>query len=131
MKKWKKWYIRSVDNGKGVKCFIIIREPSYTPWTDRFKMNLGGDDIKILNRLLSGHDMSPHGKRRWKNKNNLSEQCDTCNKTNDATHIVFECKKYTGRDFGQERNIIEWIKCAKSENIRKLMKFLKINKIDL
>lgn len=89
---WKSWYLNEIVSGKGLKSFKYFEEPVHKFWIDKFQHTFKGAEVKIMNRIVSGHDFSPACKKIM--KIDESDQCEVCNKTSDATHLKFESKKY-------------------------------------
>lgn len=128
-KEWKDWYLQRISEGVGTKSFLYFKEPHQGYWWEKIYENLNGADIKIINRILSGHDLSPASRKKFNSEN--SDQCDLCNKMCDANHIIFECKKYKRKFKTTEKNVIEWIKKAKKYEIREIINFIIDNDIKL
>lgn len=127
LRNWQNWYDDCVSNkAKGVKAAAIFKQMTTKHWIDEEKF--AGEELKLLNRLVSGHDRSPAARYL---KTNESDECDKCRKLNSATHMIFKCKKYTNRTIESNKNIIEWLKNANTNDVKEVIKFIKNNKFDL
>jgi ribonuclease HI len=90
---WKNWYHSQVQKGKGCKATKFFDQIHNKQWYLKFNLELNGTEIKLVNRLISGHDYSP----KYLKLMNLSESenCDKCEVISDALHhILKDCKKY-------------------------------------
>ena len=67
-----------------------------------YKLKIPPKDIKILNRLIAGHDYSNFWLHKMKLKDNGTG--NTCHKLATGTHKVFNCQKYSA-----ERDMIKKI----------------------
>lgn len=127
---WKKWYQKKISENIGAKSFTILKEPSQHHWLDKYKCEFNGSEIKMLNRIISGHDLSPSCKKLFNSEEN--EICEVCNVKCDSSHLILECKKYKNRVFDTtEKNVIEWIKNANGKQIKSMMEFIKMNEINI
>ncbi|XP_065079442.1 uncharacterized protein LOC135702347 [Ochlerotatus camptorhynchus] len=55
-------------------------------------LNLQPDDVKVLNRVRSGHCLTKDRKAGWGWE--LDDTCDWCEITEDINHILFDCARY-------------------------------------
>lgn len=125
--KWQGWYQHCLTvKQTGIKAQIIFPSVPSKPWLDMKKLN--GDEIKLLNRLASGHDRSPASKIK---KPGESDKCEKCQVKCDASHIIFNCKKFKNNIISDEKNLQKFLKTAKLEELKKIVKYVKENKIDL
>lgn len=84
-----KWY-QEYSLDKGRKFYDVFGKFEYTPW---FKgLELKGRQVRLLNRLISGHDFSNY----WLNKMKIVEsgECDMCDESETAEHLILHCPKY-------------------------------------
>jgi ribonuclease HI len=127
--KWKKWFENEKVKGKGLKSDAIIKSPSEKFWFEKFDERLSGVEIKILNRIISGHDLTPASRKFIINRE--SDQCEMCKELNDAKHQIFICKKFPIRKFQISTNVIEWIRDAKRSDVKEVVEFIKKNQLDI
>ena len=80
-------------------------------------LKLPPKEIKIINRLIAGHDYGNY----WLHKMKLvdHETCSICNKDDTGSHRVFDCQKYEIERNRQEKlNEENFIKAWKTKNIK-------------
>lgn len=117
---------------KGEKFKKSYKQILTKPWFH--KINMKGQDIKLINRLISNHTYD----KRWLHKFGKTETsiCETCQVDETAEHLIFKCNKYK-----QERNATEFLKhiltCEellqhkeKIKIIREITKFIHENSIE-
>lgn len=91
-KMWEKsneWYTMTCQT-KGQKFYRFQQVLDKKMWHQ--KTSLKAKEIKVLNRLLAGHEYSSF----WLNKMRLVEEgnCNECGAQNTARHMVFHCDKF-------------------------------------
>ncbi|XP_062538742.1 uncharacterized protein LOC134207017 [Armigeres subalbatus] len=83
------WY-HDYSRDKGQKFYAVMKKFEYSPW---FKgLNTSGKGIRLLNRLISGHDYSNY----WLRKMKIVEDpnCDMCDEAENGEHLVLHCPKF-------------------------------------
>lgn len=95
------------------------------------RLRIPASDIKILNRLIAGHDHSNY----WLHKMRLVDNgtCEACGEPDTAKHKVFHCLKYA-LERGRNTHINEEVfkkswKMRKVSGLTKVVKFIKENRI--
>lgn len=130
-REWQKWHDEIVQNGKGQKLNMVLNRVSTKTWFGKFK-SLQGSEIKIINRLMSGHDYSQKYLKMWKKVE--TDICEVCGETDDGNHVTLKCKKYERQrlkyPFMSKYTSIQLLVKNESEaNIKKMCEFLKTNNI--
>lgn len=83
------WYTEySVEKGRNFLALQTTFNPK--PWF--YKINLKGKEIKLINRLMSGHDFS----KPWlvRMKLNSDPNCEDCGTPETAEHLILHCPRY-------------------------------------
>lgn len=94
------WYRETaLEAGKGRKFFGICGTYPKRPWY--WTSNFNGEETRMLNRIISGHDFSDYWLAKMKIKE--FEECELCGKPNTTEHVLLECIKY-----GHLRNHFDW-----------------------
>ena len=83
-------YYKNQSLHTGKFFFSIFPDLLAKPWFH--KSSLSSSDIKLMNRLLSGHTYDKCFLYRIKIVN--TDICDICNVREDSNHLIFHCKKY-------------------------------------
>lgn len=128
--KWTEEYENCVDKGKHLKA--ILGKPFRIPW---FKnSNLSHKNIKLINRLLSGHTYNRKTLYKWK----LSDTpyCLSCNDSmiESNNHILFNCTSYEDKrqkfdfllKFKDTENLFKHLDKAKYKDLCKYLEDIKI-----
>ncbi|XP_035912511.1 uncharacterized protein LOC118512332 isoform X1 [Anopheles stephensi] len=95
------------------------------------KMKLSPRDIKIINRLIAGHDYSNY----WLQKFKVIEDgiCRTCNIPDTGRHRIFHCIRFeterTKDKIPVEEAFINSWKAKQTQVIQKVLNFIQANKI--
>ncbi|XP_055584878.1 uncharacterized protein LOC129737743 [Uranotaenia lowii] len=125
------WYTR-YSTEKGKIFHTIQPEFSTAPWF--VGKNLNGKDVRLLNRLMAGHDFSKH----WlaKMKINDDADCELCKVPETSNHIIFCCPRFatTRRKYDfytKYTNLQELFKSKEISHYEEVAKFTKEIKIDL
>lgn len=84
------WY-EDYAKEKGKKFFEIQPEFKEKPWY--YNLPFNNVETRTLNRLLIGHDYSKYWLHKMKLKD--SPNCDFCDETETAEHLVLHCKQYS------------------------------------
>lgn len=84
------WY-QQQSTIKGHKFYQFQNRITKYPWFH--KKRIKGRNVKMLNRILSGHDYSGF----WLGKLKMEDSClcDVCGVDNTSSHIILECVKFT------------------------------------
>lgn len=82
------WY-KEYAKDKGQKFFQIQQDFKPKPWF--VGLNLTSQQIRLLNRLMAGHDWS----KFWRHKMKLTDSpdCETCGELETAEHLILHCTK--------------------------------------
>jgi hypothetical protein len=116
-----------VRKGIGIKASNFYENIEIKPWYFNHKQMLKGVDIKTINRLIAGHDLTP----KYLKIMNLieSDLCEKCNVICDALHLLKDCTKYTNRKFQINSNIQNLLKNASESELKDLCEFISANQI--
>lgn len=87
--KTRRWY-EELSQEKGKKYYGIRPVWNAQPWFA--KLDLKGKDIRLLNRLMSGHDYSKYWLAKMRLKD--SPDCDLCDEPETAEHVILHCPRY-------------------------------------
>lgn len=129
------WY-RDYSEEKGRKFYSVIGNFEYDPWFKGLKMS--GKRVRLLNRLISGHDYSNY----WLHKMKIVENpnCDMCDEAENAEHLILHCPKFgylrSEYEFdGKYRNMTELFKnvleTKNSSILEQITEFCEKAKLDL
>ncbi|XP_055590551.1 uncharacterized protein LOC129742648 [Uranotaenia lowii] len=127
------WYQEYVNaEGKGKTFYQIQDTFEERPWY--YNVNLTNTEVRLLNRLQSGHDYSPF----WKQKMKIIDdaECDLCLTLETSEHLLLHCPKFgtlrSSFDFDRRfANLTELFKSKNYEHYKQLCKFEKEAKLDL
>jgi ribonuclease HI len=126
--KFQEWYIRESEN-KGKHTKTIIPHIPLKPWY--YKTDCKTSTIKITNRILAGHAFNNKYLKLIKQKD--SENCETCNVTEDVQHTLLTCKKYDNErkslQFNDINNIIAFKEKFNENSIKIIYEFVKLTNI--
>lgn len=126
---WKRWFDEEMLLGKGLRSKELFSSPNEKFWFDKFNEKLNGEEIKVMNRIMSGHDLT------LASRSFIAREitCRVCNKVDDASHRILKCKKFSNRDFtyNNQPSIIQWIQAVNAKEIKKMINFVYRNKIDI
>jgi len=130
---WKRWNNQKLSEQKGLKCDYVLEEPEKITWYEKRKLQIEPYYIKLLNRLITGHDYTDYYLKMWKIIEN--DNCNTCNETSNANHLIFNCRKYnTVRqkyNIKDAINVQNYIKHANNKEIINLIQYIKDTKITI
>jgi ribonuclease HI len=124
---WNNWYQEQVRKGKGIKASNFYENIENKPWYFKCKQVLKGADIKTINRLIAGHDLTPKYLKIMKLID--SDLCEKCNVICDALHVLKDCTKYTDRKFQINSNIQNLLKNASENELKNIWEFINANEI--
>nr|XP_019535310.2 uncharacterized protein LOC109406720 [Aedes albopictus] len=124
------WYRRiALEEGKGRKFFDIMEHFPTKPWYWNKKLN--GEDVRLLNRIMSGHDYSNFWLAKLKIQE--SEECDLCEELDTTEHALLHCIKYghirNHFDWETYRNLKELIGEMEEDNLKQIVKFVKMARL--
>lgn len=133
MEKWQRWHEEKIEEGKGRKLNEAFSRVSKEYWFKKYR-SLSGREIKLLNRMLCGHDYSAKYLKMWKKVE--SNMCGECEEVNEAKHIILKCKKYENQrqklEFINKYNSVQdLIKKESEKNLKRLTDFIFENNIEL
>lgn len=127
----KRWY-EEASQEKGKKFYAIQPTWNAQPWFT--KADLKGKDVRLLNRLMSGHDYSKYWLAKMKLKDDPN--CDLCDEHETAEHVILHCPR-----FGMQRqqysfdcryaNLEEIFKTGNKKLFEEVANFVKEMKLDL
>lgn len=83
------WY-HTCSLEKGKTFYQIQQTFSSTPWYNKIQFN--GREVRLINRLMSGHDYSRFWLARMKIVSDAD--CDWCQVAETAEHVILHCPKY-------------------------------------
>ena len=133
IEEYEEWNKKILMEGKGLKCNYVIDKFSNKTWYNNKNIKISPKHIKILNRLITGHDYSDYYLKQWKIKD--TNLCEKCNTINTAYHIIFECAKYQSvRIKYRIKSYIStqcFMKSATNQEIYNLIDFINENNIIL
>ncbi|XP_036343997.1 uncharacterized protein LOC118753270 [Rhagoletis pomonella] len=103
------------------------------PWFKDKRFDLEPYDMKLLNRLITGHTYNSIYLQQF--VPNVSEYCNTCNTLETPDHQIFHCDKYNAmrtkfKLFDTYKTINEIITTKKPELFKELINFLRETKLD-
>ena len=129
-KKFNEWY-KEMGHSKGKYYMQIQPQITEYPW---FKnTNLNNVEIRLLNRLKSGHNYSKSHLNRIGIENNPN--CEQCNIKEDAEHLIMKCPKFeTTRNhykINEHQNLISILKSQNIKHLKDLCDFIKEPKFSL
>lgn len=128
--KFNSWY-REESTQKGKKFYEIYPTIGKHPWFHKQPYNR--IDLRVLNRLLSGHDFSNY----WLGtmKINPTPLCDTCNVNETSEHSILYCTKFINirlkYNFNKFNNLNELMKDFNKNTFENILKFLKEANINI
>lgn len=92
------------------------------------------ENIKIVNRLLTGHTYT----KKYFHRIGIADSnlCETCNEIEDEKHIIFFCKKHQNHRndfdlFKKFNNLPEILMSKNQQNIDELINFIALCKIEV
>ncbi|KXJ69642.1 hypothetical protein RP20_CCG001797 [Aedes albopictus] len=127
----KQWY-EEYSQTKGKTFYSICPTLEENPWfTD---VNMKGSDIRLLNRLMTGHNYSKY----WLGKMKLVDDtdCDLCEEAETAEHTILHCPRYNNMrsnfNFdGRYRNLVELFNTKDLKTYEEVVKYVHITKLNL
>lgn len=130
LQKTMEWYTAySVDKGHTFNRFQSSF--SYTPWY--FGTEMAGKDIRLLNRLITGHDYS----KAWLARMRLADDplCDLCLEPETSEHVILHCPQFgIGRmKYGFDnkfRTLPEAFNTRDIEVYKEIVQFVRENKLN-
>ncbi|XP_055585452.1 uncharacterized protein LOC129738294 [Uranotaenia lowii] len=125
------WY-KHYSTEKGKTFYYIQPEFSTVPWF--VGKNLKGRDVRLLNRLMAGHDFSKYWLAKMKIKDDAD--CELCKEPETANHIILTCPRFAltrlQYDFnGKYTNLKELFKEKNLTHYEEVAKCTSEIKIDL
>lgn len=133
VEEWQKWHNDMILNGKGLKLNSVMDKVSTKSWSAKYK-NLTGGEIKIINRLSSGHDHSNKYLKMWRKID--TDICESCGVLSDGNHVILKCNKYERSRIKYQfikkySSVQELIKMESEINLKKLIEFIKLSDITI
>ncbi|KXJ74835.1 hypothetical protein RP20_CCG012895 [Aedes albopictus] len=83
------WY-QEYSTEKGKKFYDIQPAFSTKPWYTN--VDLPGSDVRLINRLMTGHDFSKFWLARMKLEE--TEECELCDEPETADHLIMHCPRF-------------------------------------
>lgn len=125
------WY-QQYSSEKGRRFYEIQPTFRQDPWFA--KTDMSGPDIRLTNRLMTGHDFSKFWLGRMKIAD--TEECEICKVPETAEHTILHCPRYgtirSNYSFElQFSNLIELYKTKKTELYKEVAKFVRNAKLEL
>lgn len=112
------WY-REYSSEKGKTFYQFQQTVNKDAWY--FNKNLSNNNVRLLNRLITGHDWS----KFWKAKMKLvdDELCELCNEPENGEHVVLHCVKFgmTRAKYSFDCRFRSLIDLFKSKNVDTLL----------
>lgn len=127
------WYRDYVEiEGKGIKFYNFQNVIEKRPWF--FNTDLSGTEVRLLNRLLSGHDYS----KSWLAKMKLADDpdCEICQEPETAEHVILFCSRF-GRIRAMYsfeckfKSLLDLFQSKDLATFKEVVKFLKQIKLEL
>lgn len=125
------WY-REYSTQKGKTFFQFQQTVNKEAWY--FNKNLTNRNVRLLNRLITGHDYS----KFWKAKMKLveDEMCEICDEPENGEHVVLHCVKYgmTRSKYSFDckfRSLIDLFKSKSIDTLLEVCNFLKDINVDI
>ncbi|XP_055584962.1 uncharacterized protein LOC129737829 [Uranotaenia lowii] len=127
------WYQNYANaEGKGKTFYLIQNSLEEKPWYHNIK--LSNTEVRLLNRLQSGHDYSPY----WKHKIKIIDdaECELCHTPETSDHLILHCSKYetlrSSFEYNQKfANLTELFKTKNIKFYKEICKFEKEAKLNL
>nr|XP_029728542.1 uncharacterized protein LOC115266451 [Aedes albopictus] len=107
---WENWtnMYKTISEEKGRWHYKIATTPGRQPW---FKdMTLNPNQIKILNRIRSGHTLTKERRALWKLE--IDDECDLCEEQENLQHVLYHCPQYN--NIRVNYNALEYMKPLES-----------------
>lgn len=133
MNEWEIWNNEQIRQNKGLKLNNIFNKPQEKPWYKDTKW--GGQQIKIINRLMSGHDYTKKHLKIWRIE--TTDICEECNAIEDINHVILKCKKYNKqrneKSFTKNNysNILDIFKNKDTKSINEIVELILKNNIKM
>lgn len=128
---WKRKY-QEQSNDKGKWHYQILDRPYKQIWSKHLTLN--ADEIKVLNRIRSGHCLTKDRKFKWGWEED--DQCEWCDTTEDLKHILYECPRYDRER--AEYPVLEYMQPLETilqnrneEDMKQIVYFLKRNNLHI
>jgi ribonuclease HI len=126
---WIKWNETQLNRKVGLKAAKVLPSPKHSHWYDG-KSSLNAKEIKIINRLIAGHDYTDKYLKIWRKIDN--DKCVVCNEINDANHIILKCRRYFDRNFiTNYEDVQHLIKNSCTQALKSIVDFLEYYDIKL
>lgn len=123
---------KDISRTKGTYFYQFFPAPAKQPWF--FSSNMKPENIKIVNRLLTGHTYT----KKYFHRIGIADSnlCETCNEIEDEKHIIFFCKKHQNHRndfdlFKKFNNLPEILMSKNQQNIDELINFIALCKIEV
>lgn len=125
------WY-QHYSSEKGRRFHEIQPIFNQQPWYA--KVDMPGADVRLTNRLMTGHDFSKFWLGRMKIVN--SEECEICEVPETAEHTILHCPLYGNirSNYSFElkfRSLVELYQTKEIELYKEVTKFVHQTKLDL
>nr|XP_029719608.1 uncharacterized protein LOC115261838 [Aedes albopictus] len=131
---WDNWTTKYQEQSseKGKWHYKIQQRPNKKIWSKDLVLN--PDDIKVLNRIRSGHCLTKDRKHQWGWED--TDQCEWCETTEDLRHILYDCPRYN--QSRADYPVLEYMKPLEDilqekceEELKQVVRFLKRNHLHI
>ncbi|XP_053683669.1 uncharacterized protein LOC128733859 [Sabethes cyaneus] len=118
------WY-NDYAKEKGQTFFQLQPEIKAKPWF--IGLTLNGQQVRLLNRLMAGHDWSKY----WKHKMKITENpnCEICEESETAEHLILHCTKFNNirikYSFIKYKKLIDVFKTKNTSLYKEITDFVK------
>ncbi|KXJ72086.1 hypothetical protein RP20_CCG018980 [Aedes albopictus] len=126
-----RWY-QEYSQEKGIRFFTLHQKLHDKPWYHG--KSFGGRDIRLLNRIMTGHNYA----KSWLARMKIVESgdCELCAEEETAEHSILTCPRYNSirarYSFGNGYSeLVEVFKTKSMELYKELVDFVKECKLDL
>lgn len=131
---WEEWNqaYKQISDEKGTWHYQLMERPGRKIWSKG--LILSPDEVKVLNRIRSGHCLTKDRKAKWGWE--TDELCEWCEIPEDLKHILYDCPRYNqsrskfpALEYMKPLEIILQEGCE--EEMKQIVKFLKANDIHI
>nr|XP_029721607.1 uncharacterized protein LOC115262873 [Aedes albopictus] len=131
---WEDWNrkYKEVSKDKGKWHYQLMEKPGKRIWSKELILN--PKEVKILNRIRSGHCMTKERRAKWGWEED--ELCEWCEETENLKHIIYECPQYNlsrsqfpALEYMKPLEVILQEGCE--EEMKQIVKFLEENNIHI
>lgn len=103
---WCEWTAKYKEESKekGKWHYVFQKNPGRQIWTSN--LNLNPEQIRILNRVRSGHTLTKERRKLWALEED--ELCEFCEEVENLKHVLYDCPKYN--NIRSKYNALEYMK---------------------